>query len=58
MSIWQSVPENEIAGLQARADEHGGELSVDDALSVDRPGAIEARLARPESRLGMEAHSS
>ena len=36
MSIWQSVPENEIAGLQARADEHGGELSLDDALSALR----------------------
>ena len=36
MSIWQSVPENEIAGLQARADERGGELLLDDALSALR----------------------
>ena len=36
MSIWQMVPENEIAGLQARADEHGGELLLDDALSALR----------------------
>ncbi len=36
MSIWLTVPENEIAGLQARADEHGGELALDDALSALR----------------------
>ncbi len=36
MSIWQTVPENEIAELQARADEHGGKLPLDDALSALR----------------------
>jgi RNA polymerase primary sigma factor len=30
------VPENEIAGLQSRADEHGGVLLLDDALSTLR----------------------
>jgi RNA polymerase primary sigma factor len=33
-SIWQTVPEAEIAGLQDRADAQGGELSLDDALSA------------------------
>ncbi len=36
MSIWQTVPDNEILGLQARADEHGGVLQLDDALSALR----------------------
>ncbi len=36
MSIWQAVPENEIAGLQARAEQHGGVLQLDDALSALR----------------------
>ncbi len=36
MSIWQTVPDNEILGLQARAEEHGGVLQLDDALSALR----------------------
>jgi RNA polymerase primary sigma factor len=36
VSIWQTVPDNEILGLQARADEHGGVLQLDDALSALR----------------------
>jgi RNA polymerase primary sigma factor len=36
VSIWQTVPENEIAGLQARAEQHGGVLQLDDALSALR----------------------
>ncbi len=36
MSIWQTVPDNEILGLQARAEEHGGVLLLDDALSALR----------------------
>jgi RNA polymerase primary sigma factor len=36
VSIWQTVPDNEILGLQARAEEHGGVLQLDDALSALR----------------------
>ena len=36
MSIWQSVPDNEIQALQQRADAHGGVLQLDDALSALR----------------------
>lgn len=36
MSIWQTVPENEIKGLEARAAEHDGVLQLDDCLSALR----------------------
>ena len=36
MSIWLNVPENEVRSLQARAEQHGGTLSLDDALSALR----------------------
>mgnify|MGYP005821181527 CR=1 FL=1 len=36
MSVWQQVPENELQSLKARADEHGGVLLLDDALSALR----------------------
>jgi len=36
VSIWKMVPDNEVTALQARADRHGGELSLDDALSALR----------------------
>jgi RNA polymerase primary sigma factor len=36
VSVWQSVPEVEIKALQHRADAHGGELPLDDALSTLR----------------------
>ena len=36
MSIWQTVPDNEIQALQHRADAHGGVLQLDDALSALR----------------------
>jgi RNA polymerase primary sigma factor len=36
VSVWQSVPEVEIKALQHRADAHGGELPLDDALSALR----------------------
>ena len=36
MSIWQTVPENEIKGLEARAADHGGVLQLDDCLSALR----------------------
>jgi RNA polymerase primary sigma factor len=36
VSIWLDVPENEIEQLQARADQHGGVLQIDDALSALR----------------------
>ena len=34
MSIWQTVPDNEIQALQTRADQDGGVLQLDDALSA------------------------
>jgi len=36
VSIWLNVPENEVRSLQARAEQHGGTLSLDDALSALR----------------------
>ncbi len=36
MSIWQTVPDNEIQALQTRADQDGGVLQLDDALSALR----------------------
>jgi RNA polymerase primary sigma factor len=36
VSIWQSVPDNEITALQHRADADGGVLQLDDALSTLR----------------------
>ena len=36
VSIWLNVPENEVRSLQARAEQHGGILSLDDALSALR----------------------
>ena len=36
VSIWQTVPENEVQALQVRADSGGGVLSLDDALSALR----------------------
>jgi len=45
VSIWQTVPDNEIAGLQARADEHGGQLPLDDALSTLREEMTDGVMA-------------
>ena len=36
MSIWLTVPEDEVLNLQTRADSHAGVLHVDDALSALR----------------------
>ena len=36
MTIWQQVSEDEVRNLQQRADQHGGTLSLDDALSALR----------------------
>ena len=36
MSIWLTVPEDEVLNLQTRADSHAGVLRVDDALSALR----------------------
>jgi RNA polymerase primary sigma factor len=36
VSIWQEVPESEVQLLKGRAEEHGGVLSLDDALSALR----------------------
>ncbi len=36
MTVWQEVPENELLNLKARAEEHGGVLMLDDALSALR----------------------
>lgn len=36
MTIWQKVPDNELAQLQAVADANSGVLSIDDALSFLR----------------------
>ena len=36
VSIWLNVPENEVRSLHARAEQHGGILSLDDALSALR----------------------
>ena len=36
MTVWQEVPESELRNLKARADEHGGVLLLDDALSALR----------------------
>ena len=36
MSIWEHVPDHEVSALQARAEENGGTLLLDDALSALR----------------------
>jgi len=36
VTIWQQVSEDEVRNLQQRADQHGGTLSLDDALSALR----------------------
>jgi RNA polymerase primary sigma factor len=36
VSIWQQVPDSEVRSLQERAEQHGGVLSLDDALSALR----------------------
>jgi RNA polymerase primary sigma factor len=36
LSIWLEVPESEVKDLHARAEQHGGVLSLDDALSALR----------------------
>ena len=49
MTIWQTVPVNEIDGLQARADGNGGELQIDDALSVLREEMTDQVMADTRS---------
>jgi RNA polymerase primary sigma factor len=36
VTIWDGVPESELTALQARADQNGGQLGLDDALSALR----------------------